>query len=293
MWASASILASVTLVISVFAPTATAAPRTDPPPRITIGTQHLFPDSSKLGDDGFIVNARNLTDRLTATLTRRGETIWTDTLTSASIDNIPVPAATVRSWKAGRYSLTLTSGDLTKKVTVRVHTRWAPLFSSNGEFTPAGFPRCSTITWAYSAKKEPQGVRSVVADLKVVFDRYEALTGLSLKKVRRASSADIVVNWDDIDYADGIGGSSWDGRNFTAGSVTLSTSSSWARTPGFGYAGRGGLLFHELGHVFGLGHVRQKKTLMHEISYVGSTRDEPGKAEIKGLRYLYRPNSCN
>lgn len=293
MWASTSILASVTLVISVFAPTATAAPRTDPPPRITTGTQHLFPDSSKLGDDGFIVNARNLTDPLTATLTRRGETIWTDTLTSASIDNIPVPAATVRSWKAGRYSLTLTSGDLTKKVTVRVHTRWAPLFSSNGEFTPAGFPRCSTITWAYSAKKEPQGVRSVVADLKVVFDRYEDVTGLSLRKVRRASSANIVVSWDDIDYADGIGGSSWDGRTFTSGSVTLSTSSSWAKTSGFGYAGRGSLLFHELGHVFGLGHVRQKTTLMHEFFYGGTTRGEPGKAEIKGLRHLYRPNSCN
>lgn len=287
----ASVLACA-LVITPGLATAEESPVT-PPPRLTAPAQHLFPDSSNLSDSGFRIQGRDLVDPVRVRLERKGRVAWKTTVTARSFDSIPLPVRSVRALKSGTYSLTLTSGEVSQTTTVRVHRRWAPLFDDGGFFTPAGFPRCSTITWSYDGGAAPGGTRGVVADLKVVFERYADITGLTFTRVGNPSRADIVISWDDLSFADGIGGSSWDGRHFTGGTVILSTSSAWARTPGFSIRGRGSLLFHETGHVLGLGHVRDERTLMHEIFYGARTRGEPGKPEITGLRYLYRPGSCS
>lgn len=289
-------LSAAVLACALLAPQGQAAAQestTTPPPRLTAPAQHLFPDSSNLTDSGFKIQGRDLVSPVRVRLERKGRLVWKTTVRTRAFDSIPLPASTVRSLKTGTYRLTLITGELSKQTTVRVHRRWAPLFHDRGFFTPAGFPRCSTITWSYDGEGSPGGTRGVVADLKVVFDRYAELTGLTFTRVKSPSRAEIVISWDDIPFADGIGGSSWDGRTFTSGTVTLSISSAWARTPGFSDRGRGSLLFHETGHVLGLGHVRDKATLMHDVFYGGATRGEPGKAEITGLRYLYRPGSCS
>ena len=68
------------------------------------------------------------------------------------------------------------------------------------------------------------------------------------------------------------------------GSVTLSTTSRWAKTPGDGVEGRVALLRHEVAHALGLGHVTSDRELMFPIHTAGVSPLTPQNGDIAGLR---------
>ena len=56
--------------------------------------------------------------------------------------------------------------------------------------------------------------------------------------------------------------------------------------------GRGALLYHEISHILGLGHVSDDRLLMYPIHTVGQSPLTPQSGDIAGLRELYAPSSC-
>jgi hypothetical protein len=133
----------------------------------------------------------------------------------------------------------------------------------------------------------------MIADITTVFDRFARLTGLRFRQ-EGGGRADIEIGWGKAPFAgpDASAGAAERDGVLGSGILTLFTSSDWATTSGFGVRGRGALLYHEIGHILGLGHVKDKRLLMYPIHTVGQSPLTPQSGDIAGLRELYAPSTC-
>lgn len=222
----------------------------------------------------------------TVVVTRGGTSVWRTSSTRATYQ-VRIPLK--RTQQAGTYRVKVTAGGDSTESTFRVARGWAPLVDS-----VASWPRCSTITWSYDGSGAPRGGDTdMVGDLGKVFDRFAQLTGLRFSP-SSGGTADIEVGWGraPFDGPDASAGAAERDGVLGSGILTLFTGSDWATTPGFGVRGRGALLYHEIGHILGLGHVTDRRLLMYPIHTVGQSPLTPQPGDIAGLRELYAPSSC-
>ncbi len=253
---------------------------------VTLSTAWLFPDDDERAVRPVTVSATSLNGPIRVVVTQGGKTVWQSTTPKGSY-RAAIPLA--RTQQGGTYTVTVMSDGDTTRRTFRVSRGWAPLVDS-----VARWPRCSAITWAYDDEGAPRGGDTeLLSDLGAVFDRFEVLTGLRFRQVT-GPGADIEIGWDKapFDGPDASGGAAELDGVLGSGILTMYADSAWARTPGFGVRGRGALLYHEIGHILGLGHVKDKRLLMYPIHTVGQSPLTPQAGDIAGLRELYAPSSC-
>ena len=250
---------------------------------VVVSPTWVFPDADGAGKAR--ISARVAKGPATIRVTVDKKTVWTKKVSTPRI-NLAIPSAKLA--RSGTYTVLVRADGTTARSTFRVSKGWAPLMSE-----PAHWERCSTITWAYDDAKAPRGGdKQMFDDLTKTFNLYERLTGLTFVRVKRGAG-DIVIDWANLpDRADGWGGASGYAGILSGGSVTLSTTSRWAKTPGDGVEGRVALLRHEVAHALGLGHVLSDRELMFPIHTAGVSPLTPQKGDIAGLRELYAPSAC-
>lgn len=175
--------------------------------------------------------------------------------------------------------------------------KWAPLDGTEAR----SFPRCSTLTWSYSAEGAPTRSKGILTDIQDALRQTGDVTGTRFVQVEKGQKADLVIEWKNLGKHGpaGMGGYNYTQSNDEStytGSVDLNLESSWVGEPGFkadryGVPGRGHLLLHEIGHAMGLGHVHDKGTLMNPGAFPGSPTGFTA-GDLEGFNYLYQPQSC-
>jgi len=251
----------------------------------SLSTEWLFPDDEERQVLPVTVTVTT-GGPSTIVVTRGTKVVWRASSTKPTY-RVIIPVK--RTQQAGTYRVRVTAGGDEKQASFRVSRGWAPLVDS-----VASWPRCSAITWSYDSTGAPQGGdEGMTDDLEKVFDRFEELTGLRFSQAS-GSRADIQVGWGEapFDGPDASAGAAERDGVLGSGLLTLFTGSDWAATPGFGLRGRGALLYHEIGHILGLGHVKDKRLLMYPIHTVGQSPLTPQAGDIAGLRELYAPSTC-
>ena len=188
--------------------------------------------------------------------------------------------------RSGTYTA-MVKGDPGSRTTFLVSRGWAPLYDAQ----LATWPRCSTISWRYDSSGAPAGgERGMVDDLRATFARYAELTGLRF--IEGGSDIDIVIGWADLpDGTNAEAGAALVSQTLSDGSLRLSRDAERPRVPGFASGGRGVTLLHEIGHVLGLGHVKDRTQLMYPVHSAGSPL-APQRGDIAGITDLYAPSSC-
>ena len=253
---------------------------------VALSTRWLFPDDEEREVRPVTVSV-TASAPITISVSRGSKTVWKTTSSKATYQ-AAIPLA--RTQQSGTYRVRVTTGGSTTTTDFRVSRGWAPIYDS-----VAAWPRCSTVTWSYDPAGAPRGGDVGVADdVGAVLKRYAELTGLRFEQVAKGR-ADIEIGWAPATWEDGpeaAGGASEKDGVLASGVLTMFTNSVWSRTPGFGVRGRGSLLYHEIGHILGLGHVSDDRLLMYPVHTFGQSPLVPQKGDIAGLRELYRPQSC-
>lgn len=253
---------------------------------VALSTRWLFPDDEEREVRPVTVSV-TASAPITISVSRGSKTVWKATSSKAKYQ-AAIPLA--RTQQSGTYRVRVTTGGSTTTTDFRVSRGWAPIYDS-----VAAWPRCSTVTWSYDPAGAPRGGDVGVADdVGAVLKRYAELTGLRFEQVAKGR-ADIEIGWAPATWEDGqeaAGGASERDGVLASGVLTMFTNSEWSRTPGFGVRGRGSLLYHEIGHILGLGHVSDDRLLMYPVHTFGQSPLVPQKGDIAGLRELYRPQSC-
>ena len=258
---------------------------------VTLSTTWLFPDDDEREVRPVTVSVTSSGAPVKVVVTRADAKGVKRTVWQASSAKTTYRAAIPlkRTLEAGAYRVRVTAGDDSAESTFRVSRGWAPLVDS-----VASWPRCSTLTWSYDGAGAPRGGDAqMIADITTVFDRFARLTGLRFRQ-EAGERADIEIGWGKapFDGPDASAGAAERDGVLGSGILTLFTSSDWATTAGFGVRGRGALLYHEIGHILGLGHVKDKRLLMYPIHTVGQSPLTPQSGDIAGLRELYAPSTC-
>ena len=253
---------------------------------VSLSTTWLFPDDEERQVRPVTVSVASSGTPVRVVVTRGAETVWRASSSKATY-RAAIPLE--RTQKVGAYRVRVTAGGESAESTFRVSRGWAPLVDA-----VASWPRCSALTWSYDGAGAPRGGDAgMVADITTVFDRFAQLTGLRFRQ-ESGGRADIEIGWGKapFDGPDASAGAAERDGVLGSGILTLFTSSDWATTPGFGVRGRGALLYHEIGHILGLGHVKDRRLLMYPIHTVGQSPLTPQSGDIAGLRELYAPASC-
>lgn len=253
---------------------------------VSLSTMWLFPDDEERQVRPVTVSVTSSGTPVRIVVTRGGATVWQASSAKATY-RAAIPLK--RTQKSGVYRVRVTAGGDSAESTFRVSRGWAPLVDS-----VASWPRCSTLTWTYDGAGAPRGGDAgMIADVTAVFDRFAQLTGLRFRQ-EAGGRADIEIAWGKapFDGPDASAGAAERDGVLGSGILTLFTSSDWATTAGFGVRGRGALLYHEIGHILGLGHVKDRRLLMYPIHTVGQSPLTPQPGDIAGLRELYAPTSC-
>lgn len=247
---------------------------------LTVSPVRVFPDAEE-----FVSRARITASAargpMTVTVTYGGRQVWSTTSRAARI-SVTVPDAVLA--RSGTYTA-IVKGDPDSRATFMVSRGWAPLYDTQ----VAAWPRCSTVAWRYDdAGAPPGGDRGMVEDLRAAFARYADLTGLRFVE----GGSDVVISWDDLPRGTNAeAGAGLVTDTLSDGFLRLSRSAERPRVPGFGASGRGVTLLHEIGHVLGLGHVKDRAQLMFPV-YSDASPLVPQRGDVSGLKYLYAPSTC-
>jgi hypothetical protein len=242
----------------------------------------VFPDASDAGLADIRVRVSSGTTAYRVTLNRGDAVLQTQRVAASG----GVAVLEAESLAEGRYVVSVTRGAASVALRVMIRRGWAPIHVDQPSWA-----RCRTVTWSYDAGRAPaNGDRYMLRDVNAVLSSLKTATGLHFTRV--SSGGSLAYKWGNTGGADGVGGVEWtDGPGtVTRGTVTLSPSSSWARTPG--PAERQVLLLHETAHAIGLGHVTNNRSLMSPTYRPGLTRAALGSGELRALRTMYRPSTC-
>jgi hypothetical protein len=242
----------------------------------------VFPDASDAGLADIRVRVSSGTTAYRVTLNRGDAVLQTQRVASSG----GVAVLEAESLAEGRYVVSVTRGAASVALQVMIRRGWAPIHADQPSWA-----RCRTIKWSYDSGRAPaNGDRYMLRDVNAVLSTLKTATGLQFTRV--SSGGVLAYKWGDTGGADGVGGVEWTNGpgTVTRGTVTLSPSSSWARTPG--PAERQVLLLHETAHAIGLGHVTNSRSLMSPTYRPGLTRAALGAGELRALRTIYRPTSC-
>lgn len=148
---------------------------------------------------------------------------------------------------------------------------------SDGSGEPVRWNPCEEITWSWK-----NGRKDDVKYMSTAFRRVSDATFMKFRKV--SSGADIVVYYKKLPPGTlGIGGFTSDGytkSRAVSGSVQISKEFKNPRVPATLHIAT---FTHELGHVFGLGHVKSKSELMYPVM---GKRTTFGSGDLEGLRKL-------
>lgn len=247
---------------------------------LTVSPAHVFPDADEF-DSRARITASAARGPITVTVSHGGRQVWSVTSRNARVSAM-IPAKALK--RSGTYTAMVT-GDASSRTTFQVSRGWAPLYDAQ----VAHWPRCSTIGWKYVDAEAPAGGDTgMVDDLRKVFDRYAELTGLRFVE----GGADIVIGWADLPRGTNAeAGAGLVSQTLGDGFLRLSRTADRPRVPGFGSAGRGVTLLHEMAHVLGLGHVSDRSLLMYPVHSPGSPLT-PQTGDIAGLKDLYAPATC-
>jgi len=274
-----TVLLAITTAVAV--PTAArSAPAAVPGAELVHST--VFPDATEpsLADVRVRLAAGSAAYRVTL---QRGDRVL-DTQRAAATGGVVVLEA--ETLTDGQYTVTVTQGARSTALRVSIRRGWAPIDADQ-----PSWQRCRTITWSYDARRAPNGGdRYMVRDVTAVLTQLSTATGLRFRRV--ATDGDMIYAWGNTGAADGVGGLEWtDGPGTVVrGTVTLSLSSTWAKKPG--QTERQVLLLHETAHAIGLGHVTNARSLMSPTYRPGVTRATLGSGEVRALRTIYRPSTC-
>lgn len=141
---------------------------------------------------------------------------------------------------------------------------------------------CKPIRWAYNSKRQSRGT---LADTKYAFQRIHQATGLKFKYVGRTTSVpfkgkvpgniDVRVGWGTAashpglfgrgSRAAGYGGSKYQYYNTDSGTTSpeyVTGEYILRANTGYSHSFFRVIMMHELGHVVGLDHVRDRRSIM-------------------------------
>lgn len=264
--------------------------------QVTVLTPVVTPWASDSATHTLRIRVSNVKKPVTVTVARANTVAHTfpvvtgtRTLTWAVPETLP----------AGRWQVRATTGNVTvARANVTVAGRWALLVPPRR----VAYPACSSITWAYDTSGEPADVTNMRRDIVTALERLTDVTGLTFTAVKPDRSPTLTFSWRAMGNPGpgGVGGMSYvtsDGvMTAVASRVTLNSESDWVRRPGFGsdsagVPARGALLLHELGHAFGLGHVRDATQLLHPVAGPGSPTGFAA-GDRAGFAWLYQPQRC-
>lgn len=273
-------VALIALIAVAAPPVAQAAPAS--PPDAEVVHSAVFPDATDTALSDVRVSVAASTTKSLVTLGRSGQILQSRRVPSAG----GLVVFEAEGLAEGRYDIAVTQGASVTTLRVAIYRGWAPIDPDQ-----PSWQRCRTITWAYDARRAPSGGdRSMLKDITTVLADLTEATGLRFR--RAATGAVMTFAWGSTGGADGVGGLKWtDGPGtVTSGTITLSPSSSWAKTPG--PSERQVLLLHETAHAIGLGHVANTRSLMSPTYRPGLSRATLGAGELRALRTIYRPTTC-
>jgi hypothetical protein len=136
----------------------------------------------------------------------------------------------------------------------------------------------TSVTWKYIGKtqKLPSANRVVDSPVLISWQHGGAKNSLGVSMINSEVSGTSGPYY------------SRDGNHWSSGVATFNVEKDYLYTPGFGKGRtRGALILHELGHVAGLGHVRDPNELMAEFSNFLNRPATYGPGDLAGLHALF------
>lgn len=169
-----------------------------------------------------------------------------------------------------RYNITATAAD-GRSVTWPFAVLNLPSDSTHH----AAFEPCATITWAYDDTKAPKNTRKFQADLRKALRVVEKNTGVTFTRTKDLNSADMVFTWGKARGAAAIA--------YSTGEVQFSRSARGNRdsNAGMGSNARGWVMVHEVLHILGLAHTKERDSVMYPMFASGLSSSD--KALLKAL----------
>ena len=188
---------------------------------------------------------------------------------------------------------------------VTVTRGWTPMDSKRRSL----YRPCTPITWVYDDRGRPKGATeaSMRRDIRGTFSRIAKVTGTRFVEStdRSLISSDhvITIGWRNLGPVStgGHGGPRWstlDGQSTVTGDVRLNSNprSRWTSDAaagfgqtGWGPAGRGWLIVHEVLHALGLDHTNDRSQVMYPVNH-GQARF--GAGDIAGMQALFPNKGC-
>jgi len=175
-----------------------------------------------------------------------------------------------------RYTITATAAD-GRSVT----WPFAVINAASDTSHYSSFEPCSTITWAYDDRKAPQGTRAITKDLRKAMRIVAKNAGVQFTPAADRASADLVFTWGKANGHAAV-------ANYP-GEVEFSRSARINRDSraGAGAGDRVWLIVHEILHILGLQHTKERDSVMYPYMTNQKGLSRTDKALLKALYTMH------